>query len=318
MGFERSGSPQLWALVASAAWRRLRGRLRLGPVYRWRFTGRTPERVLIAPPDLRLADPQIANEIYHCRFPFAGTLVDTQGASPFEIETASRQWLCALHGFGWLRHMAAAETDLAAANARALVADWMALHGRRIGGLAWGAGVTARRIIAWLQHSGVVLHGADYAFYRVFLKSLAIQIRYLRTVAPEMPGDEEKLRARIALAFAALSLPAAPAALRAPPAAWLDVLGHSQCLPAVYPYPLGEPWGCLDWPPPVRVSQPPWAGAMQLAPASTGRPSAWRAAPAWRAGAPRTSAARSTRCSHSSETRNRAALWPSTKPPRRS
>ena len=214
MGFERSGSPQLWALVASAAWRRLRGRLRLGPTYRWRFTGRTPERLLIAPPDLRLADPQIANEIYHCRFPFAGTLVDTQGASPFEVTRASRQWFVALHGFGWLRHMAAAETELAAANARALTTDWMALHGRRIGGVAWDAGVIARRIIAWLQHSGVVLQGADYPFYRAFLKSLAIQIRYLRTVAPEMPCNEERLCARIALAFAALSLPGTPAALR--------------------------------------------------------------------------------------------------------
>ncbi|MCO5146503.1 MAG: heparinase II/III family protein [Aquamicrobium sp.] len=214
MGFERSGSLELWALVAAAAWRKLRGRLRLGPVYRWRFTGRTPERILIAPPDLRLADPQIAHEIYHCRFPFAGSLVDTRGASPFEIEAASRQWKAALHGFGWLRHMNAAGTDLAAANARALAADWMALHGRRIDGIAWDAGITARRIIAWLQHSGIVLQGADYPFYRAFLRALAIQIRYLRTLAPEMADGEDRLRARIALAFAALSLPSAPAARR--------------------------------------------------------------------------------------------------------
>ena len=214
MGFERSSSSQLWALVASAAWRRLRGRLRLGPVYHWRFTGRTPDRLLIAPPDLRLADPQIAQEIYHCRFPFAGMLVDTQGASPFEVAAASRPWLAALHSFGWLRHMGAAGTGLAAANARALTADWMALHGRRIDGTAWEGGIVARRIIAWLQHSGAVLQGADYAFYRVFLKSLALQVRYLRTVAPEMPLGEDRLRARVALAFAALSLPSAQTALR--------------------------------------------------------------------------------------------------------
>ena len=131
-------------------WRKLRGRLRAGPVYRWRFTGRTPERVLIAPPDLRLSDPQIAEEIYHGRFPFAGTLVDTGGASPFQIEAANPAWLAALHGFRWLRHMRAAGTELAAANARALVGDWIGLHGRRIGGLAWQPGITARRIIAWL------------------------------------------------------------------------------------------------------------------------------------------------------------------------
>ncbi|MBX9454024.1 MAG: heparinase II/III family protein [Mesorhizobium sp.] len=195
-------------------WRRLRGRLRVGPVYRWRFTGRTPERVLIAPPDLRLADPQIAHEIYHGRFPFAGYMVETDGASPFAVEIPSAAWLASLHGFRWLRHMRAAETELAAANARALVSDWIAMHGRRIGGVAWSPAITARRVIAWLQHSAVVLQGAEFPFYRAFLKSLAVQIRYLRATAPEMPDGEDKLRARIALAFAALSLPAPPSALR--------------------------------------------------------------------------------------------------------
>lgn len=214
LGLGQTGSPQLWALVISAIWRRACARLRLGPVYRWRFSGRTPERVLIAPPDLRLADPQIANEIYHCRFPFAGMLVDTQGNSPFAIKNASRQWLETLHSFGWLRHMAAAGTELAAANARALVGEWVALSGRRIEGPAWEAGITAQRIIAWLQHSAVVLHGADYSFYRLFLKSLAVQIRYLRTVTTEMPVNEDRLRARIALAFTALSLPSTPTTLR--------------------------------------------------------------------------------------------------------
>ena len=45
--------------------------------------------------------------------------------------------------------------------------------GRRISGIAWDPAVTARRIIAWLQHSSVVLQGAEFAFYRAFLKSLA-------------------------------------------------------------------------------------------------------------------------------------------------
>lgn len=210
----RGNSPHIWALVAATAWRRLRGRVRVGPLYRWRFTGRTPERVLIAPPDLRLADPQIANEIYQGRFPFSGYMVDTEGESPFLVDVANPAWLASLHGFRWLRHMRAAETDLAAANARALVADWIATHGRKIGGVAWKPSTTARRIIAWLQHSAVVLQGAEFTFYRAFLKSLAIQIRFLRATAPEMPEGEEKLRARIALAFAALSLPSSASALR--------------------------------------------------------------------------------------------------------
>ena len=59
-----------------------------------------------------------------------------------------------------------------------------------------------------------MLQGAEFPFYRAFLRSLAVQIRFLRSMAPEMPDGKEKLRARIALAFAALSLPVPPSALR--------------------------------------------------------------------------------------------------------
>jgi uncharacterized heparinase superfamily protein len=203
-----------WALVGLELWRRFRRRLRAGPIYRWRFAGRTPERVLIAPPDLRLSDAQIAVEIYHARFPLAGHVVETGGQSPFGIEEANAKWQASLHSFRWLRHMRAADTELAAANARSLVTEWINGTGRRIAGIAWDPDVTARRIIAWLQHSAIVLQGADYRFYRAYLKSLALQIRYLRTMAPEMPDGEERLRARVALCFAALSLPVAASTLR--------------------------------------------------------------------------------------------------------
>lgn len=209
-----TATPRLWALLMRETWRRARRRIRSGPAYRWRYAGRTPERVLVAPPDLRLADPQIALEIYYGRFPLSGHLVETGGRSPFQIDVADRGWNRSLHGFRWLRHMRAAGTELAAANARALVSDWIAIHGGRIAGVAWDPAVTARRIIAWLQHSSVVLKGAEFAFYRAFLKSLAVQIRYLRSMVPEMDDGKHRLRARIALAYAALALPATASAVR--------------------------------------------------------------------------------------------------------
>ena len=212
--FAAGDATHLWVLVGKEMWRKTRRRLRVGPAYRWRYSGRTPERVLIAPPDLRLADPQIALEIYYGRFPLSGHLVETGGVSPFQIEVQNRGWQKSLHAFRWLRHMRAAGTDLAAANARALVSDWIAAHGGRISGVAWEPATTAKRIIAWLQHSSVVLQSAEFPFYRAFLKSLAVQIRYLRSTVREMPDGKDRLRARIALAFAALSLPAPPSALR--------------------------------------------------------------------------------------------------------
>ncbi|MBN9275967.1 MAG: heparinase II/III family protein, partial [Mesorhizobium sp.] len=214
MALVAGNTAHLWALVARQFWLKAGRRLRTGPVFRWRYSGRTPERVLIAPPDLRLADPQIALEIYYGRYPLAGHMVETGGQSPFQMEVASRGWQKSLHGFRWLRHMRAAGTDLAAANARALVGDWIALHGNRISGPAWEPGTTAKRIIAWLSHSPVVLKDADYPFYRRFLKSLAFQVRYLRHVAETTRDGEPRLRVRIALAMASIAMPASVSRMR--------------------------------------------------------------------------------------------------------
>ena len=210
----RGRDPRLLGLVARELWLKLRRRIRVGPAYRWRYSGRTPDRILIVPPDLRLAEPQTAEDISAGRFLFAGIVVETGEVSPFRIEARNPDWRRSLDSFRWLRHLHAAETEEAAATARRLVEDWISLYGRRIALPAWEPGTTARRVIAWLQHSTIVLQGAEYPFYRSFLRSLAMQIRYLRTLAGEMHDGEDRLRARIALAFAALSLPGAPATLR--------------------------------------------------------------------------------------------------------
>jgi uncharacterized heparinase superfamily protein len=54
-------------LAAFAARRALRtglGRLNAHPLVRWRFTSAIADRLLIAPQDLRTADPTRASEIY--------------------------------------------------------------------------------------------------------------------------------------------------------------------------------------------------------------------------------------------------------------
>jgi len=73
-------------LAAFAARRALRtgwGKLNAHPTVRWRFTPAMPDRLLIAPQDLRTADPTRASEIYAGRFAFAGKIVICDGRSPF-------------------------------------------------------------------------------------------------------------------------------------------------------------------------------------------------------------------------------------------
>jgi uncharacterized heparinase superfamily protein len=210
-----ASEPRLWGLVAGEAWRRFRRRMRSGPIARWRFAGRAPDRILIAPPDLRNADPHIAQEFYAGRYYLGGVVVETRGQSPFFVDAPNANWLRALHNFQWLRHMREAGTDIAAAHARSLVNDWINTQGKTVTGQSWDPEIVAQRLIAWLQHSNVVLKGADLGFYRAFLKSIALQIRYLRRLAPELEAGEPRLTARIALAFASLSLPVATIKQRA-------------------------------------------------------------------------------------------------------
>src|SRR5579862_8162028 len=86
---------------------------------------RRNERLIIAPRDIRTVDPIAAEDIYAGYFALAGRAVNVHGLSPFEAPAPSPAWAEALHGFGWLRHLHAADTALSRANARALVEDWL-------------------------------------------------------------------------------------------------------------------------------------------------------------------------------------------------
>lgn len=168
-----------------------------------RSPGRTPEKLLVAPQDLRATDPQKAGDIYAGVFAFANRVVETKGGSPFLAEPPSADWSAALHGFGWLRHLEAADTSLARENARALVDEWIGLRGGA-DPAARAPEVAARRLISWLAHAPLVLDGADRAFYRQFLRSLARQTRSLARAAPL--AARGRLPTAAALAYAGLCL----------------------------------------------------------------------------------------------------------------
>ncbi|MBV8489722.1 MAG: heparinase II/III family protein [Candidatus Eremiobacteraeota bacterium] len=182
---------------------RVTGRSRAHPFLRLPdlFAGRS--RLLIAPQDLRTADPTRASEIYAGRFAFAGKVVVCDGRSPFEMIPPSVEWADALLGFGWLRHLRAADKAITRANARALVDEWIALQGSW-NDRAWQPEILARRVVAWLSHAPLILNDADLASYRRFLRTLHRQIRYLRCTVGDTRDGVPRLQAHIALTYAAL------------------------------------------------------------------------------------------------------------------
>jgi uncharacterized heparinase superfamily protein len=182
------------------------GRLNAHPLMRWRFASALADRLLIAPQDLRTADPTRASEIYSGRFAFAGKIVICDGRSPFEIEPPSEEWADQLLGFGWLRHLRAADSSITRANARALVGEWIALQGSLDNIDAWRPDLVARRIISWLSQAPLVLHDADMKFYRRFLRNLTRQVRYLNSAVNATRDGVPRLQAVVALTYAALCM----------------------------------------------------------------------------------------------------------------
>ncbi|HEV3042722.1 MAG TPA: heparinase II/III family protein [Roseiarcus sp.] len=179
---------------------------------------RRPERLAIAPRDIRTADPIAARDIYAGYFVLAGRTANAHGRSPFEMPPPSPAWGEALHGFGWLRDLAAADTALSRANAQALVEDWLNViqrSGRSIdASIVHDPRVVARRLLSWLSHSPMILENADRAFYRRFARSLGAQAAPLeRALAGGLTG-EARLTAAIALTQTGLSLENASALLQ--------------------------------------------------------------------------------------------------------
>jgi uncharacterized heparinase superfamily protein len=185
--------------------RKIAGRLTGHQLLRWDLMPGKTDRLVIAPQDLRTADPTRASEVYAGRFAFAGRIVVCDGRSPFEMTPPSEEWAEHLFGFGWLRHLRAAESGITRANARALVDEWISLQGASRT-MAWRPEVVARRITSWLSQAPLILHDADMPFYRRFLRSLARQMHYLRNTANEASDGTARLHAMIALTFGALCM----------------------------------------------------------------------------------------------------------------
>ncbi|HEY0235191.1 MAG TPA: heparinase II/III family protein [Afipia sp.] len=167
------------------------------------WPGRT-DRLLIAPHDLRTTDATRAAEIYSGRFVFAGKIVTCHGRSVFDLDPPSEDWEVALLGFGWLRHLRAADSAITRANARALIDDWGSA--KRKSTVGRRADVLARRVISLLSQAPLLLNEADGKFYRRFLRNLTRDIRYLRYTTLDIPDGIARLQVLIALCYASLCL----------------------------------------------------------------------------------------------------------------
>ena len=200
-------------LLAGQAGRRIRATVALPARAVAKLRATSPDRLLIAPQDIRTTDPTIAADIAAGYFAFGGRIVNARGRSPFAIDADigdgkqsedARAWSRQLAGFGWLRHLRAADNPLTRQRGRQLVADFLDTHERTSTAAAWEPRVAARRMLAWLSQSPVILAGADRAFYNRFMRALSTHRAFLqRRIAGGLVGEDRLL---VALALAEFGL----------------------------------------------------------------------------------------------------------------
>ncbi len=169
------------------------------------YPGSKAEQLLLAPQELRTADPSFATELYNGHLGLAGRLAEIEIASPFEIKPPSEAWARELYGFGWLRHLRAANSELAREQAKVLVQDFIALKGSH-DPLAWNPEIVGRRVISWLSNSVLVLDTGEPEGYEAFLKALTSHLRYLSAGYRDAPDGVPRLVALMALIYAGLCI----------------------------------------------------------------------------------------------------------------
>lgn len=196
---------RLSALIGRRALRNLAARVNAHPLLRWRFAAAKTDRLLIAPQDLRAADATRASEIYSGRFAFAGKVVICDRRSPFETTPPTDEWAAELLGFGWLRHLRAADSAITRANSRSLIDDWIAIQGGWHA-TGWRPDILSRRIVCWLTNEPFILQDADARFHRRFIRSLTRQVRYLRRTARQTQDGLPRLFAYAAQVYAGLCM----------------------------------------------------------------------------------------------------------------
>lgn len=135
----------------------------------------------------------------------AGHLVEAKGALPWDIPAPHPQFAEALHGFGWLDHLAAVGDREARLVAQAWVWEWIARYstGR---GPGWTADLTGRRVIRWINHALFLLsvqspEKADL-FFRALSQQTAFLARRWQVSSPGLPRFE----ALTGLIYAGLAL----------------------------------------------------------------------------------------------------------------
>jgi len=173
--------------------------------YHLTLRGPLPDAIVLNPPELRPARTQTGERILTGRFDVAGGSIDNVRDALFTMELPSPAFAEDLHGFGWLRHLAAVSSDEKAATAQTIARLWLDTCGRwhTVG---WQPHVIGRRLISWSVHGSLLLENAELIYRSTLLRSMAAQARHLARTARRAPEGLPRLTAAIGLTLSGITL----------------------------------------------------------------------------------------------------------------
>ena len=175
------------------------------PLLRWRYGSAPGDRLLIVPQGLRTVDPSFLTELDSGCLGLAGSVAPYAGGSPFAISAPSPAWSEALHSFGWIRHMRAAETGQARQLAEDWISDW-AKRFRRQSGEAWAPDIAARRLIAMLSNAGFLLNGTDPKFHDAYVALANTHLQFLARSYASAPDGMRRLQILTGIMYGGLCI----------------------------------------------------------------------------------------------------------------
>ena len=171
----------------------------------WTLSG-TLKPLVVIPQDLRPTDPSFWSELESGHFGLSGAVVFLDGRSPFEVSPTNDLWLRDLHGFSWLRHLAACENASAAGVARGYVLGWLRGEGQALQrSVGAQPAVRARRVMSWIAHAPFILDGASATEFDTFLRGLTREVSQLAARRRDAAQGYDRLLVLTALVLAELA-----------------------------------------------------------------------------------------------------------------
>jgi uncharacterized heparinase superfamily protein len=176
------------------------------PLHNRKLRGRPPLKLLAVTADPIAGDIAAGREIAAGKLSFAGhtEAIRTLNFATTRAPLAWREWV---HGFEWLRDLAAASDRKKGAIVAELVVEaWLASY-REYDELAWRADLAGRRLMFWPLYAPYILSRSEPIYRSLVLNHLARAARHVDRACEKTPEGMPRVEAAAGLLAAGLILP---------------------------------------------------------------------------------------------------------------